>query len=949
MIYANSQNIYKETNLTEEMIQEKQIDMMDYYSQAMEYEEKYLYDEAIAYYHKSLKVAKSFLDSEHEYIGAIYNSLGFVCTDSKDYDLSRKYYLKALHIFKQNSDYEDSDIALLYNNLAVLYKNTQEYNTSIYYSLRAIEIEERENTPSITDSYYNLGLLYQKIREYDSALIYYNKALKKIETKKYIEPLEMATHYDILGAFYREIEDNPKALAFYQKSLDTRLKVFEKSDKYIAEAYHNIASIYEDMRDYRKAISYYMKALDIHKELDDTHSLEIATTYNNISSSYNELEDYISAKKYIDKALQIKENIFRKDDIDLAISYNNRGLIYENMKLYDKALIEYNHSLKIYQKTLPEESYEIAIEYNNIGSIHRRFKELDKDIYYINKSKNILLKVVNDRHNMLSIIYNNLGLLYEDKHDYHNSYQNHKLSLEIFLLHRDKNFLALDTNQKQNYISTFGNRIENLLNATAFDINRKIKIQLNTLNKWLKYKGTVTESSNILTMMEQNADEETQNSIKELKKLNIRLSNLSQNSNQREYIKEQISQLEIKLNDSSAKFREFKNLQNISEQNISKILKEDELYIDFAKTDEYYYIFTLDKSNKITFEQISKEDKTILNQKIQEFRVYNHKIASQKKEERAKVDKVQEKKDTQKLLYQVYNILSQYINLKTKKSLIISPDGLLNFLPFEALYDGEKYLVESVNISYIPSGRELVRQSRREQTKSKTDDIVVFAHPDYDASDKKRNPQDYNQTDTKSWNMGYLYDLNGSKDEAKIIKELYPQARLFEDKEATVEKLFEIKSPKILHISTHGAFIDDKNITNPMEQTFLAFVDANLMVMETNATGIATALKLSSLSLNNTELVFLSACETGLGTVQTAEGVQGLPKAFIQAGAKNIIMSLWQVDDSKTTELTRYFYENIKSGMGYKEALRESKLKMIDMHPYYWSGFVFSGVGILRR
>ena len=85
---------------------------------------------------------------------------------------------------------------------------------------------------------------------------------------------------------------------------------------------------------------------------------------------------------------------------------------------------------------------------------------------------------------------------------------------------------------------------------------------------------------------------------------------------------------------------------------------------------------------------------------------------------------------------------------------------------------------------------------------------------------------------------------------------------------------------------------------------------------------------------------------TGLGTIQTAEGVQGLPKAFIQAGAKNIIMSLWQVDDSKTTELTRYFYENIKSGMGYKEALREAKLKMIDMHPYYWSGFVFSGSGI---
>ena len=124
----------------------------------------------------------------------------------------------------------------------------------------------------------------------------------------------------------------------------------------------------------------------------------------------------------------------------------------------------------------------------------------------------------------------------------------------------------------------------------------------------------------------------------------------------------------------------------------------------------------------------------------------------------------------------------------------------------------------------------------------------------------------------------------------------------------------------------------------------LAFSDANYAILEKNYRGIATALKLSNLSLNNTELVFLSACETGLGTVQTAEGVQGLPKAFIQAGAKNIIMSLWQVDDAKTTILTRYFYENVKGGMGYKEALREAKLKMIEMHPYYWSGFVFSGI-----
>jgi len=129
-----------------------------------------------------------------------------------------------------------------------------------------------------------------------------------------------------------------------------------------------------------------------------------------------------------------------------------------------------------------------------------------------------------------------------------------------------------------------------------------------------------------------------------------------------------------------------------------------------------------------------------------------------------------------------------------------------------------------------------------------------------------------------------------------------------------------------------------------MFQSSLAFVDANLVALKQDYKGIATALSLSTLNLTNTQLVFLSACETGLGTIQTAEGVQGLPKAFIQAGAKNVIMSLWQVDDKATTTLTKYFYQNLKSGMSYKNALRNAKLKMIDMHPYYWSSFILSGI-----
>jgi len=109
--------------------------------------------------------------------------------------------------------------------------------------------------------------------------------------------------------------------------------------------------------------------------------------------------------------------------------------------------------------------------------------------------------------------------------------------------------------------------------------------------------------------------------------------------------------------------------------------------------------------------------------------------------------------------------------------------------------------------------------------------------------------------------------------------------------------------------------------------------------------GIVTALKISALDLKDTELVVLSACESGLGDIQNSEGVMGLPKAFLQAGAREVIMSLWSVSTNGTAELMEHFYENIHNGQNYATALKNAKIKMIKQHPYYWSAFIMYGMG----
>ena len=93
-----------------------------------------------------------------------------------------------------------------------------------------------------------------------------------------------------------------------------------------------------------------------------------------------------------------------------------------------------------------------------------------------------------------------------------------------------------------------------------------------------------------------------------------------------------------------------------------------------------------------------------------------------------------------------------------------------------------------------------------------------------------------------------------------------------------------------------------------------------------------------------TDLVVLSACETGKVDPNNTDGVSGLTKAFIQAGAKDVVMSLWKVNDQATAKLMTSFYQAAKDKRQYSQALRQSKLKMIDQHPYYWAGFVLNGL-----
>jgi len=504
--------------------------MMDYYELALLYEERNIYPKAIDNYKKSLNISEKFLDKNHIHIGTIYNSLGLVLSDNKNFLEAEKSFYKGLDIYKSWFDDNDTEIATFYNNLGTLYKEMRLYPKAEIFFKKAISIYELHHLDdSVDDIYDNLGLTYLKMKKYKLALTYHKKSL---EIRKKLGAVQSAISYSVLGSYYQDIEDYLEALNFHKKALDIREKELGKFNIDTSESYHNLGATYDELRDYDRALKFYKKALEVNEKLLDKNDIDIAIVSNNIASIYNEKGNYIEAEKYISKSLKIKEAIFKKNDIELAISYNNRGLIFENMKKYDKALSDYNKSIKIYIDNFTENSKEVAIDYNNIASLYNDKKDYKNALRYLNRAKDILNRVlVNKEDTFIATLYNNLGLIYEYAGDYPNAYKSNSLSFEFFLKNRDKHFLTLDSSQKSKYLKSFGNRIDNLLNSAYLymPLSKDItSIKRSIFNDWLKFKGTIFASSNILSSIEisSKTNDNIKKDISTLRKLTIKLDDL---------------------------------------------------------------------------------------------------------------------------------------------------------------------------------------------------------------------------------------------------------------------------------------------------------------------------------------------------------------------------------------------------------------------------------------
>lgn len=305
--------------------------------------------------------------------------------------------------------------------------------------------------------------------------------------------------------------------------------------------------------------------------------------------------------------------------------------------------------------------------------------------------------------------------------------------------------------------------------------------------------------------------------------------------------------------------------------------------------------------------------------------------------------------------------------LGSRKRLFVVPDGILNRLPFETLpgEDGAR-IGEEFEISYLSSGRDLLRFNSAPQHESGP--VLVVADPDFNLESSVEPVVPASTVKSRSRrSMSVRFEpLPDTKTEGEWVA-----SRLgvvpWSGAEALEAKVKDCESPRILHLATHGFFLPrnpqrevdspsrvnevvSQPLDNPLLRSGLALAGANRWLdghslpIEAED-GLLTAEDVCAMNLLGTELVVLSACDTGLGEYRSGEGVFGLRRAFELAGARSLIMSLWRVPSGPTRELMQEFYRQLSLGKRRSQALREAQRILRRRYPetFYWGAFVLSG------
>jgi len=954
------------------------------------------YDEALPYIERALEIRERTLGPDHPDVSQAINALAALHYFKGEYSKAEPLYRRALAVWEKSLGPEHPDVAHTLNNLAALYSVLGDYAKAEPLMRRALAIKEKSlgpEHPDVADSLNNLANLYGALGDYAKAKQLYQRALTIKEKSLGPEHSDVATSLNNLASLYSAQGDYAEAEQIHQRTLAIKEKSLGPEHPDVATSLNNLASLYGVLGDYVKAEPLQRRALAIREKSLGPEHPDVADSLNNLAILYGALGDYAKAEPLMRRALAIREKSLGPEHPAVALSLLNLATLYSDLGDYPKAEPFYQRALAIREKSLGPEHPLTARSLSNLALLYGAMREYAKAEPLFQRALAIQEKSLDPEHPDVVKSLDGLARLHIAKNEIAQAIAYQSRAAAVVERNLKLNLAIGSERQKLAYLATVSKQTDqalslHLLYARHDPAARNLAATL-ILQRKERALDTASESLNALRGRFNEEDRaaldkliDTRSQIAKLVLDGPQRTNAERHRERVKTLEDQAEKFEAEISRKSEEFRA--QFLPVTLEAVRAAIPDDAALIEFAsyrpfnpkaakEVDAFshprYVAYILRRRGEIEWKELG------------DAKAVDEAIATLRKALRNP-----KRKDVKNLARSVDRIVFQPLRplLVNLTRLLISPEGAINLIPFEALVDERgRYLVERYSISYLSSGRDLLRLQMARKSKSGP---LVIADPDFGGRrqveatrllKQTKGPPDKlirEESPAAAFSRFYFPALPYTAEEGKAIGALLPGATLLTRRRASKEALRQSQSPAILHIATHGFFLENLNLTstgersprksshdasrrlkqvekdgssieNPLLRAGLALAGAN--EQKAGGDGILTALEMTGLNLWGTKLMTLSACDTGVGEVRNGDGVHGLRRALALAGAETQVMSLWAVSDRWTRELMVAYYRRLRQGQGRGSALRQAQLEMFKdvkrRHPYYWASFILSG------
>ncbi len=867
-------------------------------------------DESTDFYSKALKIARELNLPEVIKTCEISVEINNLLLKGKEFQFTKpqesiRNFLKALDFAKEIKSKAHELKCLRLMSMSYFFSGGQEY---LGLNAQALEIAQILNHKNEEMRLFGQGAAHHLTKNNNAyALSNYFEALKiarDLNLKKEIQTysINLVTIYLIFGDFQ-------KSFKYLLDALDSYIEVknYMKTASTLSQfgaLYEKKARILKNHNDYSKALEYYEKSLHLF-ETEGIKDLEILVL-NNIGNIYIALKIYPEALRYFRLGLEKMKNSDNQQTLGMLLT--NIGDIQLELQNYKEAEIQYLHALQIGEKL---EISSILWKVNfGLAKTNEKLKKYDFAISYYLEA----IKEIEHVRSKQGLDINESGYI----HSKHNVYE-HLINLYFFLysLESDNEYGA------EMFLTAEKGKARSFLNNLE---DSKISFSKKISDEYVKRELAIT--NRISTFLEQ--------------------LSLSENTSSGE-----VKRIEKKLLQAEDDYTLLLNQMLLEKVNISKVLSPKPfnlnylqnryldpktVLIEYSLGEDKSFIFFISKNSFKIFELPSQS-------KIKDSIKAYLKVLTNPSQENYIIQKA-----SRRLYLELFARVDEIVP-EDVTNLIIIPDGILYYLPFETLLssskdklNGNDYLMSKYAISYMPSASSLLFLGDKKISKSFTKELLIFGDPDYSLQSSSRLKDQKNP-------MGMLYEiyenqgyeflpLPHSRKEIKKISGYFPKKKtdIFLSKEASENtiKHLSLGDYKIIHFACHS-FLDE---TFPMRSALVLSPDEDF-----KEDGFLKVREIYNFDLNS-ELIVLSACRTGKGKMEGSDGVLGLPRIFFYAGAKSVVSTLWGINDRSTVDFMDYFYQGLTEGKSKVQALRNAKIRMMKSeysHPYFWGAFILNG------